>query len=67
MSRKQLVPTSDDASTEAGMRALMEQAFDGNVDKDYQHYYKNDYYRTLVPQYNWFYNYYLDKYPIQQA
>lgn len=66
-SRKQLVPTSDDASTEAGMQALMEQAFDGNVDKDYQHYYTNDYYRTLVPQYNWFYNYYLNKYPIQQA
>lgn len=65
-SRKHLLPTLANASTEAGMQSLIEQAFDGNVDKDYQQYYSNDYYRALVPQYNWFYTYYLNKYPLQQ-
>ena len=65
-SRKQIKPTSQDSSTEAEMKSFIENAFDGNVDPQYEQYYRNDYYRKLVPEYNWFYDYYTKKYPLQQ-
>lgn len=64
-SRRQINPTTQNALTKDQMKTFIEQAFDGNVDNDYKQYYENDYYRTLVLQYNWFYDYYLKQYPIQ--
>lgn len=63
-SRKLIKPTSQDATNEDRMRSFVEEAFDGDIDGDYIQYYSNEYYRQLVPQYNWFYTYYSNNYPL---
>ena len=42
--------------------AQTDQAFDNNIDAKYHKFYNNEYYRNLLQQYNWFYNYYIHKY-----
>lgn len=64
-SRKQIKPTAQNATDENQMKSFIEQAFDGNIEVKYQKYYNNEYYRQLIPQYNWFYTYYSNKYPLQ--
>lgn len=61
-SRKQIKPTALSATDENQMKKFIEQAFDNNIDAKYHKFYNNEYYRNLLQQYNWFYNYYIHKY-----